>query len=297
MSSDEDSASGRAAGTGAVVLAATAFSWGFVIVKSLGLPAGTIAFWRLAIGASVLGILAASARLPWPVRFWPVLGAGICFGIHQLLFIAATQLTSIAIVTLLGALQPLVVALVSKQTVGERVPRALVLWAVVAIGGVAMVLTANLRDPSRSLLGDSLAALNLLAFTAFFLFSKRARLQGTHTVTLTASFLACALIVVAPALLFVSAAAPEARWQWGLLALLALGPGNGHLLVNWAHRRITAALASIVLAGVPLLASIWAHLVLDEPYGWPHVAGTLLVVAAVEGGRRAERRTRIPASD
>ena len=89
-------------------------------------------------------------------------------------------------------------------------------------------------------------------------------------------------------LFFVDSAMPAASWQWALIALLALGPGNGHLLMNWAHRVVSASLLTIVLSLVPLLASIWAHLVFGEPYGWLHVAGMLLVVMAIEGGRRAE---------
>lgn len=275
-------------GLGALLLAAAGFSWGFVIVKYLGLPAGTIAFYRTLIGAVALGVVVGIFRIPRPVRLFPVIGAGVCFGAHQLIFIEATQTTTIAHVTLIGALQPLLVSLVSHRAVGERPPAALKWWALVAVVGVGLVVWANLGDPSRSLGGDLLSVLNLFVFTAFFLFSKKARQQGTHTVALTAGMLAVSVVVVSPALAFVEVRAAQMGWQWGLLALLALGPGNGHLLVNWAHRRISAALASIVLTAIPLLASLWAHLVLDEPFGLRHVGGAVLVALAIEGSRRAE---------
>lgn len=279
---------GSATGVGAVVLAAGAFSWGFVFVKAAGLPAPTIAIWRLLIGGVTLLAVAVALRVPWPASPRPVLAAGVCFGVHQLLYIAATQKTSIAIVTLIGAMQPLLVSLVSRRLVGERVPAQLQLWALVAVLGVATVVWASLDDPSRSLLGDLIAVVNLLVFTTFFLVAKRARTEGVHTVALTTGMLLVALIVIAPALLLVTPRAPESGRQWLLVAGLALLPGNGHLLVNWAHRRVSAALASLVLAAVPLLASVWAHLVFGEPYGARHLLGMLLVAAAVEGGRRAE---------
>lgn len=273
-----------------MLAAATVFSWGFVIVKALKLPAPTIAVSRLAIGASVLVVVALVSRAPWPKNPAPVLLAGVFFGMHQLLYIVATQLTSIAIVTLMTALQPLVVSIVSRRTVGERVPRALRGWAVVGVLSVLLIVHANLGDRSQSLLGDLLSVVNLVAFTAFFLFTKRARLEGAPTLTLTASIFGAAMLVAAPALLFVSPPAPAHHWQWGLIALLALGPGNGHLLVNWAHSRVSATLASLTLGAVPLLASIWAHFVFGEPYGVEHVAGMLLAMLAIEGGRRAEVR-------
>ncbi|MFW5925863.1 MAG: DMT family transporter [Myxococcota bacterium] len=287
---EADRAKGNGAGVAALVLAVTAFSWGFILVKALGLPAATIGFWRLLVGAAVLIGVAGALRVPWPPVWAPVVGAGVCFGLHQLVFIAATQWTSVAIVTLIVALQPLVVALVSRKTVGERVPLPLLLWACVGVLGVAVVVLANLGDASRSLAGDLLAVVNLFLFTAYFLFSKRARVGGAPTLTLTAGMLGVALVTVTPALAFVAPIRPVHGWQWGLVAVLALVPGNGHLLVNWAHARVSAALASLVLAAVPLLSSIWASLLFDEPYGPWHLVGMLLAAAAIEGGRRAEAR-------
>ena len=285
-----------ATGVAAVVGAATIFSWGFVIAKYLGLPAPVIATWRLLIGARFLAVVAAAMKIPWPSRLPAVIAAGVAFGIHQLLYITASQRTSIAIVAIIGAMKPLVVTLVSRRVLGEEVPRVFRAWALVALLGVACVVFANYRDGSRTLFGDLLAVANLLSVTAYILFSKRARMEGAATVTFTASMFAVALVVVAPGLLFVDVTLPQADWQWGLIALLALGPGNGHLLVNWAHRSVTAALLTLVLSLVPLLASVWAYLVFDEPYGPLHVLGMLLVIGAIEGGRRAEVRAALAAS-
>lgn len=270
------------------MLASTVFSWGFIIVKAVALPAPTMAFWRLVIGVSSLLVAMRLLRIPAPRNLRPIVLAGICFGAHQLLYMLAVQRTSIAVVTLVTALQPLIVTAISRRVVGERVPPALALWSLAALAGVGVVVQANWNLAGRTLLGDVLALLNLLCYVGFFLLSKRARGEGAHPVSLTAVAMASSLVVVFPALLFAPRVAPAEWWQWGLLALLALIPGNGHVLVNWAHARISAALASIALSAVPLLASIWAHLVFGEPYGARHVAGMLLVIAAVEGGRRAD---------
>lgn len=284
MQHDKDTAQGLFALTAAAAM----FSWGFVIVKSLGLAPPVIAFVRLAIASVFLVAVLWGVRAPRPPSWRPVLAAGFFFGLHQLLYIAATLETSIAIVTLIGAMQPLIVAIVSRRVVGERPPKAMKWLALLAASGVLVVVWANFDDASRSGFGDLLAVVNVFAFTGFFLANKKARSQGTGTLTVTAGGTVVAMFVVAPALFFVEEPLPQQSWQWLLIALLALGPGNGHLLVNWAHRRVTAALASLTLVAVPLLAPIWAHLVLGEPYGWRHMVGMALVVAAVELGRRAE---------
>jgi drug/metabolite transporter (DMT)-like permease len=278
----------RAMGVGAVVAASTVFSCGFPIVKVLGLPAPTISAIRLIIGVVFLLAVARIARAPWPARWGVSVAAGLFFGFHQLLYIVATQTTSIAIVTLIGALKPLLVTLVSRRAVGEAVPKSFRLWALLALVGVAVVVQASHDDASRSLTGDLLAIVNVLVFTTYFLLAKRARQEGAHTVTFTATTQLVALAVVLPAFFFVGSELPAAGWQWGLIALLALVPGNGHLLVNWAHTRVSAALSVIALSAVPLLASLWAHLIFGEPFGAAHVVGMLIVAVAIEGGRRAE---------
>lgn len=287
------SSSDRGAGLAAMVVALTAFSWGFIIIKAVSLPPVTISAVRLAIGVSVLSVAAVALRTPWPARRGAVLSAGVAFGVHQLAVVAATQGTTIAVVTLLTATQPLLVALASRRFVGERVPRRLYGSALLAFAGVGVVVVANLGVAGRTLAGDLWAVLSAVGYTGYFLCAKRAREQGAQTLTLTAAAFGVSLLVVAPVLLVPGQArVPDAEGA-GLIALMALGPGNGHLLVNWAHPRVSAALSSLVLSALPLLSSIWARLVFGEPYTWRHALGMLLVLAAIETARRTDR---VPAS-
>lgn len=287
----------KSSGVAAATLAMIVFSWGSVLVKTVGLPPAALACYRLAIGASFIAVVAWIRGSRWPRRGWPMLaGAALSFGLHQLLFVTASQQTSIAIVTLIAALQPLVVALIGHRAVGERMSPPLVGFALIALLGIALVVHANLNDGSRSARGDLFAALNMLCFTSYFLFSKRALMAGANTLTFTASVLGLALIVVMPAMLFTGVALPDTRQSLTLL-LLALGPGNGHLLLNWAHPRVSATLSSLILSGIPLLATVWAHLVFAEPLGWRHVVGIGLVALAIEAARRSEQREAGPEPD
>lgn len=288
---DDHPPSNRGAGIAAVVLAVTAFSWGFVLVKSIGLPPPVLGFWRVLLGASILAGVAFALRVPWPRSWGMVALAGVAFGAHQLLYIAATKLTAVAIVTTVGATQPLIVMLLSRRAVGERVDPRLFAFAGLAMVGSLVVVASSLGTSSRSLLGDVLAAVNVLAFTAYFLAAKRARGEGAPTLTFTAGFLWCALPLLAPAMLvWTGPAAPTTSADWGLLLILVLGPANGHLLINWAHPRVSAALSSLILATTPVLASVWAWAVLGEALSWRHGLGIALVVVAIEGARRIERR-------
>jgi len=280
--------SGRGAGLAAVVSAVTAFSWGFILVKAISLSMPALAFWRVFLGAVILSAAALLLRVRWTERWGLVFGAGIAFGAHQLIFIGAVKLTSIAIVTTLGATMPLWVMLLSRRAVGERVPPALFLCALLALAGIAVVVYASAGDASRHWQGDVLSAVNVAAFTAYYLFTKRARDAGAPTLTITAGSQLVALLVVFPAMLFWTGPELPGQHDFVLLAILVLGPANGHLLLNWAHPRVSAALGSLVLSAVPALSSVWAFLVLHEAFTWQHALGIGLVIAAIEAGRRAE---------
>lgn len=278
----------HARGLLAVLLASSAFSWGFVLAKMVGLPAPTIAFIRLWIGGLGILLVAFALRAPRPISLTPLLAAGVFFAMNQVLYIYASQITSIAIVTLIAALQPLLVGLVSPWAVSERPGGKLLAWSAVAVAGVGLVVWANRHHASQSLAGDAVAVANLCAFTAYFLFTKRARTEGTHTLFVTAIPVIVAAILISPTLFIEGNFVEPSSRQLGLIFLILLGPSNGHLLVNWAHRHISAALSSLVLTTVPLLSSIWAYWIFDEPYGPWQILGTLLVAIAVEAGRRAE---------
>ena len=278
----------RTRGLLAVLTASTAFSWGFVLAKMVGLPPPTIAFVRLWLGGFALLAVALAIHAPRPKHLGSLIAAGVFFAMNQVLYIYASVHTSIAIVTLISALQPLLVGILSPWAVDERPAKSLLFWALVAVVGVAIVVWANQDHASQSLLGNLLSVANLLAFTAYFLFTKRARNEGTHTIFVTAGPVLVAALLITPTLLLEGNYEEPSTKQLGLILLILLGPSNGHLLVNWAHRHISAALSSLVLTAVPLLASLWAFWVFDEPYGPWQILGTLVVALAVEAGRRAE---------
>lgn len=285
----------RFAGSLAVGCATVLFSWGFIFAKVIGLPAPVIASLRLVIAGAVLSLIAIAFRVRWAKLRGPVLIAGFAFGVHQLLYISAVQRTSIAVVALAGATMPLLVALVSRRTVGEAVPRGLIACAVLAVAGVAIVVHSNLELAGRSLLGDLLALANVVASTVYFLSAKKARLSEAPTLTLTATIFWLALLVTIPVAMLTESDFPDpAQWTW--LVLLALGPGNGHLLVNWAHRRISATLSALILSMLPALAALWAWLLLHESFTWWTGFGLLLVILSVEIGRRVDQRAALRAA-
>src|SRR5439155_11202645 len=144
-------------------------------------------------GAAAMAITLAAARrrLTWPVLKSSA-PAGVLFGLNVTLFLSALKATSVADVLVIGALQPALIQLVAGPLFGERVTRFEVSWTAVSVAGVALVVVGSSGTPAWAPGGDALAAAALVAWTSYFLVSKRVRsavpaLEYLTAVTVTAA--------------------------------------------------------------------------------------------------------------
>ena len=112
-----------------LALAALAASWGFiaVLVAAVDLGAEALAFWRLALAAATLALVAlATRRLD---RLAPGAGSarsralGVVQGAHWLLFFEAVKHGSVALAVLTFYAAPLFIAVAAPFVLGERTSR------------------------------------------------------------------------------------------------------------------------------------------------------------------------------
>ena len=117
----------RRAALAAIAGAVVVWSLSNVAIKATSVTGLVASFWRLWIAVPVLwgGVLATPAartELDAGFRRASLLG-GVLFGLHQILFFSALKLTSVATVSMVGALQPALVLLVAGPLFGERITR------------------------------------------------------------------------------------------------------------------------------------------------------------------------------
>jgi len=273
---------------GLLAIVACVVLWGYsaVAIKTVGASGLVTAFYRLWLAIPALWLL-----LPvLPATRRPLTGAwargslagGLLFGLHQLFFFTALHETSVATVALTGALQPVLVLLVAPFVFGERARARAIAWSLVALAGTATSVVAAAGSPVWSLRGDLLAVANLFAFTGYFLASRWIlfRVEPFEYVvgmtTVSGVIIALACVVTGQNL-----GAP-AGTDWLILVSLAVGPGTlGHVLMNWAHRHVTAFAISILLLAVPVLAAVGAWWWLGEPLGAMQVGGGVVVLLAI----------------
>ena len=260
-------------------------------VSTSGLVTASYRLW-FAIPPLWLTMLAPSMRRRLD-REWlrASLGGGLLFSLHQILFFTSLKLTSVANVTIIGALQPVLVLLVAGPLFGERATRAAVAWSAVAFAGTVLVVVGASHTSNWSLRGDLLAGLNLFAFTAYFLASKRFRERVGVWEYVVGMTTVAGIVVALTTFAAGQAHGSPALWEWAVLAGIAVFPGTlGHLLANWAHAHVSAFVASMMLLAVPVIATAGAFLALGEDVGSLQIAGSVVVLGAIAIIVRSARR-------
>ena len=276
---------GRKSLEGTVAVIAATLLWGStgVFVKMTKMPGPAITFWRVFFGAAILSLATLAQRQK--VRNGPILaclGTGIIFGLSIVLYFTALRLTSIANVTLIGALAPAAVALVSPRTVGEKVPGKAVIALVVATGGVSLAILSSRGLPERNGLGDLAALTSLVLFVAYFLLSKQLRQKTPNTRYNLLMTLGAAIPVTVVAAVSGAPVLGYTGRDYLMVALVAIFPGSlGHWLVNWAHTRITAGTSATIQLGVPVVAIAAGWVFVGEKIQFLGVVGSAIALAAI----------------
>jgi drug/metabolite transporter (DMT)-like permease len=257
---------------GIAALAATVAMWGMSGVAIKAVTAGGLvtALYRLWFAIPVL----------WLVMLWPGLKprldarwlrasmvGGLLFGIHQILYFTSLKLTSVVNVSLIGALQPALVLLVAGRLFGERVTARAVGWSLVALTGTVLVVLGAAHESASALRGDVLAWVNLFAFTAYFLASKRFRAHVGAWEYVIGMTTVAGLVMLAANLVTAQDLSLPSRHDIVLLVTIAVFPGTlGHVLSNWAHAHVTAFVSSMILLAAPVIATAGAYFFLDERF-------------------------------
>lgn len=272
----------------ALFVGVLAVSGAAILIKLSTLPKLTLAAWRLGLAALVL--------LAWKRKLardrWAAV-AGVFLGLHFATWISSLSYTSVASSVVLVTTNPLFVGLGSALLLRERVSPRLWLGVLLSIlGGVIIALGDRSGVGSNPLLGDALALAGAVAGSAYLLVGRyvRERLEFWEYVTTVYTFAALTLVTLS-LLLRVPLGGPFSPREWALIVALAVVPQLiGHTLINFALRRVSAAMVAASILGEPVGACILAMLVLHEGLGWKQAAGAAFVLAGVYLSSQSSRK-------
>jgi drug/metabolite transporter (DMT)-like permease len=265
------------------------FSLGPVTVAGSSTTGPVLSFWRLWIGAVLMGALSlvtirAAGRRPTRTGWSWAARCGAAFGVHQLFFMTAIKATSVVDVTLMQVLQPVFVGLLAVVLFGERPGLGFRLWSLVAIGGAGVVVLAGASGPSGDPVGVLLAVLNIAFYAVYFVWSKQAR-DHIDTVPFLFGVVVAAGVVVTGYV--VAAGEPVfgiGRDDLLRAAFIASVPGAlGHFVTTWPLARVSANVPPVMQLATPFFAGGLAWLLLDQRITALHVVGGAITIAGVLG--------------
>lgn len=282
-------------GVAAVVAATCIWATGTVIVKGSSLGGPQFALYRLWAGLAIscVALLVTRRRLTWATfrRCWP---GGAIFALDITLHFSSVKLTNVANVAVIGALSPVVIALLSSRLLHERIARRDAVLAGCAFLGVVTVAVGSYGEPSWSGLGDLLAFLNIATWTGYWFFSRRAR-RDTGPIEYFACVMLAGALLITPTTVVLGGGLPP--WptaaEWVSVWAVALFPGFiGHTLMIWSHNHVESWRSALITQATPVISTLLAWAFLDEAVTPIVALGGALVVGCtaaviVHAARRA----------
>ena len=263
----------------------------FVRLSEAG-PTAT-AFWRVALAVPALWILYwLRPRTPPPARdrrrWLLLLAAALAFSGDLVFWHTSIKLTSVANSTLLANLASIFVTLAAWIFLRQRPSAIFLAGLAAALAGVLLLVHTSLQFFATGLLGDALGVVTAMFYAAYLLAVKSLRDRGETTLHLMAVATTLTAIVLFPvALATGEPMLPEtARGWWILVGLALVSHAAGQGLIAYALAHLPAAFSSVSLLFQPVMAALFAWLLLAEPLVPLQIVGGAIVLAGIYLARR-----------
>ena len=274
----------------ALFLGATFIALSPIFVRLSDVGPTASAFWRVALAAPVLWPLLLVLRQPFkpPVQRKWLLVAGAAFAGDLAFWHWSIRFTSVANATLLANLAAPFVTAAVWIFWHERPSATFAVGLGAALVGVLMLVYTSLAFSPTALVGDAFGVITALFYAAYILSVKEVRDRGVATLyvmAMTSTLTALALLPVT--LISGETLLPADARGWLVLVGLAwISHCAGQGLIAYSLAHLPAAFSSVSLLFQPVMAALFAWLLLAEPLVPLQVAGGLVVLAGIYLARR-----------
>jgi drug/metabolite transporter (DMT)-like permease len=254
-----------------LVLTATLWSLGGLLVKSIDSNPLAIAGMRSGIAAIIILIATGKPKLTWSLA---QIGAALAYTGMVVLFVVATKNTTAANAILIQYTAPVYVAFLGAWLLKEKVKALDWITIVVVMGGMVLFFVDHIN--TKGVFGNILAAGSGISFACFVVFMRMQK-DGSPIESVLLGNILSAIIGIP----FIFGAAPDTK---GWLCIVVLGVvqlGIPYILYSKAIKHVTALEGSIIPVIEPLLNPVWVFLLLGERPGKWALVGGIIVLAAV----------------
>lgn len=250
------------------------------------------AFWRVALAVPLLWALFAfkskGRKTLDKGQFGLLLAAGFAFAGDLAFWHWSIQYTSVANSTLLANLASIFVTLAAWVLWKQRPSSLFLAGLAAALLGVGLLVRASLGFSPNAILGDGLGVVTAMFYAWYLLSVKGLRDQGASTLQLMAVTTTITAIILLPiALISGEALLPAGAAGWlKLLGLAWISHAAGQGLIANALAHLPAGFSSVGLLFQPVMASLFAWILLGEPLVALQIAGGAVVLAGIYLARR-----------
>jgi drug/metabolite transporter (DMT)-like permease len=251
------------------------------------------AFWRVCLAVPLLWVLffalETTERKKSIVPPWgAMLLAGIAFAGDLAFWHWSIKHTSVANSTLLANLASIFVTLAAWLLWRERPSRLFLAGLATALLGVVLLVRTSLDFSPTALLGDGLGVVTAVFYAWYLLSVKGLRDRGAGTLLLMAATTTITAVILFPvALASGEALLPASAAGWlKLLGLAWISHAAGQGLIASALAHLPAGFTSVGLLLQPVMAALFAWMLLGEPLVGLQVAGGAVVLAGIYLARK-----------
>src|SRR3954454_9799317 len=273
------------------------FSLSSTLAKRAETPGVLVAFWRLAVVSVVWNLVLWSTGRRVVLRdVRAVWVPAIFFGLNLAVFFSGATHNSIANAALIGSCAPLLIVPVGALLFREYIDMRALVFALVAFGGVALVLLSAPPGGDASLKGNVFGVLAMLLLVGYVSSAKYFRREMDVT-TFMATVCPIATLAVFPIAIVNGGTLSMSRTGWTYVLILAVTSGIvAQGLLIYAQKTIQIGTIGIAQDAQPALAVVWSLLLLGEVFNARQAIGIAIVIGGLAGftalNRRGGRRGR-----
>ena len=258
-----------------------------ILIKMANAPGVITSFYRFSIGSFILLIpflisrKQATKPLPQKGVLYALL-AGFCLAIDMVLWTTAIVASNATIPTLVGNLAPVWVGLGALVIFKEKQSLGFWLGLLLAICGVALLISKDFMQPTALFKGISLGVLAGIFYAAYQLSTQPGR---AHLSTIDFLFLSSLTTAFFTAIFSIALGHSFTGYDtqtWILWLILGVFIQVGAwFLINYSQGFLAASVVSPTLLGQPIVTALIASIFLDEQLSMLHYLSGAIIILGI----------------